>query len=308
MRLAAFPRPASALLLALLASAAQAQTGLSFADRSAVPTGTLVNSETVTLSGFTGKLAVSLPAGGSGNPQYRIGNGAFTNAAGEIEAGQTLTLRHLSAASAAVARSSQVTVGSSTATFRSTTGAEDRTPDAFNFGVKAYAEPGSWAESVTVTPSGFNAALTVTPSSNAEFRIVSSGSDSGWVRSGSVSPGQSIAIRHRASGTKLQYTKSSLKLGTETGGYTSRTQGAIAGTPTGGGGGPSAPPPVSPKSLASYLRNLSTKLPGVTASNAVLEHYSIPVSDGTILDGWVRRPPGTVGAREINVSSEPHRA
>lgn len=55
------------------------------------------------------------------------------------------------------------------------------------------------------------------------------------------------------------------------------------------------PPPTAERSLASYLHDLSPVLEGVTAGNAVLEHYSIPTSDGTVLDGYVRRPPGEFG-------------
>ena len=50
--------------------------------------------------------------------------------------------------------------------------------------------------------------------------------------------------------------------------------------------------PAAPRALSSYLRNLSPVLEGVTAGNATLEHLSIPTSDGTVLDGYVRRPPG----------------
>jgi X-Pro dipeptidyl-peptidase len=57
------------------------------------------------------------------------------------------------------------------------------------------------------------------------------------------------------------------------------------------------------RSLSSYLHGLSPKLDGVAAPytlppsshNVTLEHYSIPTSDGTVLDGWVHRPPGTAG-------------
>ncbi|MES2682278.1 MAG: CocE/NonD family hydrolase [Pseudomonadota bacterium] len=67
---------------------------------------------------------------------------------------------------------------------------------------------------------------------------------------------------------------------------------------------PANPAPVTPppavaadpgKALSSYLRNLSPKLEGVTAEAAVWEHYNIPVSDGTVLDGWIKRPPGEAG-------------
>ncbi len=57
------------------------------------------------------------------------------------------------------------------------------------------------------------------------------------------------------------------------------------------------------KALASYLHDLSPKLEGVTAAAAVWEQYNIPVSDGTVLAGWVKRPPGEVGQPLVIVFS-----
>jgi predicted acyl esterase len=68
---------------------------------------------------------------------------------------------------------------------------------------------------------------------------------------------------------------------------------APAPTPAPGAGAP----------LSSYLHDLSPKLDGVTADSATLEHYAIPVSDGTVLDGWVRRPPGEFGQPLVIVFS-----
>lgn len=69
---------------------------------------------------------------------------------------------------------------------------------------------------------------------------------------------------------------------------------------------PGTSPPASAnpgKALGSYLHDLSPKLEGVTSANATLEHYSIPTSDGTVLDGWVRRPPGEFGQPLVIVFS-----
>lgn len=47
---------------------------------------------------------------------------------------------------------------------------------------------------------------------------------------------------------------------------------------------------VKERALSDYLHDLSPKLDGVTAENAVLEHISIPTRSGAVLDGWFRRP------------------
>jgi len=60
---------------------------------------------------------------------------------------------------------------------------------------------------------------------------------------------------------------------------------------------PPATPPATPtgKALSAYLRNLSPRLEGVTVDNARVEQYRILTRDGTVLDSWVRRPPGEFG-------------
>ena len=68
-------------------------------------------------------------------------------------------------------------------------------------------------------------------------------------------------------------------------------------------------PPTTPiaadpgKALSAYLHDLSPKLEGVTAEAAAWEHYNIPVSDGTVLDGWIKRPPGEAGQPLVVVFS-----
>ncbi|HUP93182.1 MAG TPA: CocE/NonD family hydrolase [Solimonas sp.] len=56
---------------------------------------------------------------------------------------------------------------------------------------------------------------------------------------------------------------------------------------------PIAPPDPPPeRALNSWFHDLSPVLPGVTFDTAALEHYSVPTSEGSVLDTWIRRPPG----------------
>lgn len=69
---------------------------------------------------------------------------------------------------------------------------------------------------------------------------------------------------------------------------------------------PGLPPPVASddsRPLASYLRNLSPKLEGVTADSVDWVQYRIPTTDGTLLDGWIKRPPGEFGQPLVIVFS-----
>ena len=241
---------AAALAIAAGAALAVAPAPFSFAQRDNVATQTVITSEALTLSGFADTLPVSIAGGNA--PQYRIGSGAFTNSPGSVTAGQTLTVRHISAATAATASSSTVTVGTGTAVFTSTTGTQDRTPDAFSFGNQGNVAPGAVVASPAVVLTGFNTAVAVLPGTNMEYRI----NGGTWVSSsGSLQPGQSLALRHTASTQKLAYTRSTVTVGGVQGSFTTRTQGSIA--------------PVAVEDRYSLLQDktLTVAAPGVLAND-----------------------------------------
>ena len=299
-------RSPSRLALVLLAlagwcsAAFAAPDAFSFIERSNVAAKSFVTSESKTMSGITDPLAVSVSGGNSA--QYRIDSGAFTSSPGTIANGQSLTVRHISADAVATASITTVSVGPSfTTAFKSVTSSSDRTPDAFGFGGQGNVAPGAVIESATIFLAGFNASAPVTAGPGAEYRI----NDGTYTSAaGTLLPGQTLTLRHTSAARKLDYTKTWLKVGGVTGYFTTRTQGALDQaayplTPP----PPPPPPPLSPRSLASYLHDLSPRLMNVTSANAALEHYSIPVSDGTILDSWVRRPPGIAGQPLVIVFS-----
>jgi hypothetical protein len=89
----------------------------SFIERTGVATNAWITSEGVGLSGFTMPLQITVAANG----QYRVNDGAWTSAAGQVNPGDTLRARHVSAGTAGTATETAVTVGTYTTIFRSVT-------------------------------------------------------------------------------------------------------------------------------------------------------------------------------------------
>jgi len=198
-------------------AAVQGPEPFTFVARTGVATSVFVTSEAKTLGGFTGALAIAIDDGG----QYRIDGGAWTGAAGQVAAGSTLSVRHVSAPTEGTTKASKVTVGTHWTEFKTTTSSADRTPVAFNFATQSGVERSTEILSNVVTPTAFNTAITVVPGAGSWVSI-----DGGpWTNAGTtMSPGQSIRTRHVSSAGNLGYTKTSVKLGTITAYFTTRTR------------------------------------------------------------------------------------
>ena len=200
----------------VLAESAGNADAFSFVERSNVPVNTFVQSESVTMSGYTGTLPISVDSG----LQYSIDGGAFTNTAGTIASGAKLSVRHVSAETENTAKENTVTVGSRSAVFRSVTTTVDRVPDAFDFGTKSNQAPNTVVESDPRVLENFDEAVIVAGPGIA-YRI-----DNGeWTSSqGKLIVGQSLTVRHTTSSSSLGYTKTYLKVGGVKGYFTTRTQ------------------------------------------------------------------------------------
>ena len=98
--------------------------GFTFEDQVGVPTLTTVAAAPVTITGISGPSLVTI----SRNGQYQINcTGSFTAAAGVVENGNTVCVRHVSAASLSTQTDTVLTVGGVSDTFTSTT-TSDATP------------------------------------------------------------------------------------------------------------------------------------------------------------------------------------
>ena len=188
-----------------------------FATRTNVATSVYITSETRTITGITAPVQVVVGSNG----QYRLNGGAWTSAQGTAVNGDSIAVRHVSASGPGQTTTTDVTVGTYATTFTSVTSNDDRTPDAFNFTTQNGVELATEIESNIVTPTGFNTTITVVPGAGSSVRI----NDGAWTTaSTTMNPGDSLQTRHVSSSSNLSYTKTSVKVGTITAYFTTRTK------------------------------------------------------------------------------------
>jgi len=163
-----------------------------FTSQSDVQPSTEITSNSVTIAGLVGPAPVSV----SGGASYSINGGAFTAAAGSVSNGETLRVRMTSSATLGGSVTGSVTVGTVTETFGLTTTSQDTTPDAFAFSTsenRTSAQPNTLVTFNPVTVSGLSASVPVTVSGTGSPAIRINGGS--WVTSGTVSNGDTVAVR-----------------------------------------------------------------------------------------------------------------
>ncbi len=98
----------------------------------------------------------------------------------------------------------------------------DADPDAFGFGLRTGVAVAQWAVSQAITPQGYTIVTTVKAGIGTEYSLGCT--QDNWTRAqGSLSPGQTICVRHLAAGTSNSLRKTSLQIGRTVGYFTSRT-------------------------------------------------------------------------------------
>lgn len=191
----------------------------SFIERGNIAANRVITSEAVNVPGTS--------AGASGNirienGQYQINSQPWTSAAGVLRAGDRIALRHTSARAPSTATHTLLHVGDAfTVQFTSVTSSADRAPDAFTFVSQSNVAASSLVLSNTLTLTGYNVAVQVSPAGGLEYRI-NGGSFTG--AKGTMRPGDRLQVRHTASSAKAGYKKSSIKVGETTGTFTTRTR------------------------------------------------------------------------------------
>jgi hypothetical protein len=129
----------------------------------------------------------------------------------------------------------------------------DTTPDAFSFTAQTGVAPGTVVTSNTITPAGYNAATTVSVSGGS----YSINGGAFVTTAGTISPGQSVALRMTASSTFGTIATAALTIGGVTGTF------AVTTTPT-------------------ALDNTTPTNISATASNAsIILRFTAPASSGT---------------------------
>jgi alpha-tubulin suppressor-like RCC1 family protein len=178
---------------------------LEFLPQASAPIGGVRESNTITVaSGAGGAITVS---GG----EYRIGNGAYTTAAGTVNQGQTVTARITAANTCNATATMTVTIGVATHDFSVTTVACDSTPDAFAFVTQAGVATGSARTSNAITVAGINTPAAISIAGIGDYSIGCGGSFTD--AAGVISNGQTVCVRQTASGSADTSTLVTLTIG-----------------------------------------------------------------------------------------------
>jgi dienelactone hydrolase len=194
----------------------------SFTSLSGVAQGSVVSSNVVTITGIDAPASISIAVG-----EYRINGGAYTSSgqAAAVNNGDTVQVRHTSANAPGTTVESVVSIGGVEGKFRSTTSGtagNDTDPDAFSFGTKTGQQPSTEVASDPQVLTGYDAPAPVTAGSGTQYSLDCSGTN--WTNApGTLNVGQSICVRHTTASGSNALRKTSLKVGTVVGYFTTRT-------------------------------------------------------------------------------------
>ncbi|MBN8279918.1 MAG: thrombospondin type 3 repeat-containing protein [Gammaproteobacteria bacterium] len=187
----------------------------SFPSQPGVPMSTLVTSAATTITGLSTASPISVA-----NGQYSIGcTATFTAAAATISNGQTVCVRHTSAASTGTDTVTTLTIGGVAGTFTSTTVPPDTVADPFAFVDQSGVALGVAATSAPVTITGINQPAPVTVT-NGSYSI---NGGAFTTVAGAVTNGQSIRVRHTSSPAPDTAVDTLLDVGGVTDTFTSTT-------------------------------------------------------------------------------------
>lgn len=184
----------------------------SFNDVTGASTSTLTTPSpaSITITGIDAPTAVSVS--GQGSPQIRINGGSWVTS-GTISNGQTLAVRLTSAGSMGVTYTATIDVGGVTDSWTVTTAAADTTPNAFSFNdvTGAALSTLTTPSPATVTISGINASTPVSVSGTGSPQISINGG--GWTTSGSITNGQTLAVRLTSSASNNTTNTATINVG-----------------------------------------------------------------------------------------------
>jgi len=195
----------------------------SFADRIDVAVSSVITSAPITISGIDAPAPVSVSDG-----EYSVGcTATFTAVAGSVTNGQTVCVRHTSAAANSTATSTTLTVGGVADTFSSTTVAAippDTTPDAFSFADRTDVAVSSVITSAPVTIVGIDAPAPVSVS-DGEYSVGCTATFS--AAAGSITNGQTVCVRHTSAAANSATVNTILTVGGVADTFSSTTVAAI---------------------------------------------------------------------------------
>jgi len=179
-------------------------TPFSFPPQTNVAPSTQITSSSVQVTSTAAQQSISIVGG-----EYRIGNGAFTSAAGVVNSCQMVQVRVLSASSFGTTTSATLNIGGTTGTFSVTTVAADNVPDPFSFAPQSGVGLSSQVTSnpITVTGTNTGAAISVT---GGQYSI---NGGAYTATSGSVAPGSTVRVQLTSAPTSATSRQAVLTIG-----------------------------------------------------------------------------------------------
>jgi uncharacterized delta-60 repeat protein len=200
-----------------LAVTGNAPSAFSFTDQVNVERSTVITSNVVTIAGLSAAGTVTVTGG-----EYRINAGSFTTASGSVNNGDTVQVRHTSAATFGTATNTTLTISGVSDTFTSTTVAADTTPDAFTFTDQAGVATGSVVTSNSVTIAGINSPAPISVT-GGEYSI---NGGAFTATAGTVASGNTVQVRHTAASAVGTAVNTTLTVGGVSDTFTSTTAAA----------------------------------------------------------------------------------
>ncbi len=186
----------------------------SFTDVASANLSTAVTSNTITVAGITRATPISIESG-----TYSINGGNYTAADGEVEAGDTVSVKVTASDEYETEVEATLIIGTVTGVFRVTTGTPDEVPDEFTFTPVLGATVSTVYTSNTITVAGID-----TPSPiSITGGTYSKNGGSYTAASGSVEVGDTIAVRVTSSPSEVTEVSATVTIGGVSGTYTVTT-------------------------------------------------------------------------------------
>lgn len=160
-----------------------------FVDQTGVALSSLITSNSIVIGGINAATPVSVT--GAGSPKIRINGGAWVTS-GTITNGQTLEVQLTSGSGFSETRTATIDVGGVEDEWSVTTLGADTTPNAFIFADVTGANLSTLTTASTITISGINTSTPVSVSGTGATISINGGA---WVTSGTITNGQTLAVR-----------------------------------------------------------------------------------------------------------------
>lgn len=174
--------------------------------------GSLVESNTVTVTGFSAPAPIAISRG-----EYSVNGGPYTSASGTISPGQTVKIRVAAAITEDTYVAASLRIGGLERTF--VVKSADRTPDDFAFTSVERAAFGATVESEPVAITGFDSSTSIAVT-GGEYSIAGAPFTSS---AGTILPNDTVAVRVTAAATPDTAAEATVEIGGVSGTFSAKT-------------------------------------------------------------------------------------